>query len=60
MAKKREELSVRITYEPNRFAATHLLDAYELLAPNPNFQPKSQLSSDLQETEIENINDRDQ
>lgn len=33
MAKEREVLKVRVTYEPNRFSSTHLMDAYESIAP---------------------------
>jgi len=33
MAAKREVLKMRITYEPNRFSSTHLMDAYEVIAP---------------------------
>jgi hypothetical protein len=32
MTKKREELMVRVTYEPNRLSSTYLMDAYELIA----------------------------
>ena len=59
MSKKREELTVRITHEPNRFATTHLLDTYELLVPNTHFHPMSQLPPDSYETEIENKNEND-
>lgn len=33
MTAKREELKMRITYEPNRFSDNYLSDAYEALAP---------------------------
>ncbi len=32
MTTKREELTMRVSYEPNRFSSTHLMDAYEALA----------------------------
>ena len=33
MTAKREELKMRITYEPNRFSDNYLSDLYEALAP---------------------------
>ena len=36
MTTKREELKMRITYEPNRFSSTHLMDVYEALTSTIN------------------------
>jgi len=33
MTTKREELTMHVMYEPNRFSDTYLTDAYEALAP---------------------------
>jgi len=33
MTTKREELTVRVTYEPNRFSSHYLTDAYAVIAP---------------------------
>lgn len=36
MMTKHEELKMRVTYEPNRFSSTHIVDAYETLMPTIN------------------------
>lgn len=46
MAKKREDLTVRVTYEPNRFSSTHLMNAYESLAPIDPYYPQNENLSD--------------